>query len=317
MTIPNTAPSVILRTKHTATRIYGADSPGSLMQAIPRYRFMYFVNFVPSSDARGLFTGDLANLADSTLGISFKVKSIDKPRVDLMSVELNQYNRKRLVYTKAEYHPITIKMHDTVDDIPLRIWIDYFTYYFGDSRKKNSQAYNQSIVNSTLYDSSGWGFRPVEDNKNFFDRIELYTMFGGHYTQLNYINPKIEAINNGDYDQTSSDLEDISLTFRYEVLEYVSSNAPITPQMANLFGFTIDPATIEVVNAPNFGNDTLNNNGSSLEAMQGFLSEVSPVTSYSLQSSVMNLFGITGGLSLGSIVSDTFSGAVSTGVKLL
>jgi len=305
MTIPNTAPTVVLRTKHTASRVYGADSPGSVMQSVPRYKFMYFVNFVPSSDARGLFTGDLANLADPTIGISFKVKAVDKPKVDLTALELNQYNRKRVVYTKAEYHPISMRLHDTVDDRPLRMWIDYFTYYFGDSRKKNGLAYGQSVVNATVYDSSGWGFRPVEENKNFFERIELYTMFGGHYTQVNYINPKITAIDGGGYDQTSSDLEDLGLTFRYEALEYVNSNAPITPQLAALFGFTVDAATIEVTGAPNFGQGSLASHGGSLEAMQGFLSQVSPVTSYSLQSGVMGLFGITGGLSIGGIVSDT------------
>jgi hypothetical protein len=259
-----------------------------------------------------LFTGDLANLADPNTGISFKVKSVDKPKVDLMAQELNQYNRKRIVYTKVEYHAITMRLHDTTDDRPLRTWIDYFTYYFGDSRKKNALAYSQNVTNPTLYDSSGWGFRPVEENKNFFERIELYTMFGGHYTQLNYINPKITALDGGSYDQTSSDLEEMSLTFRYEALEYVNSNAPITQEMATMFGFMVDPATVEVAGAPNFGQGSLQGNSGSLEAMQGFLSQVSPVTSYSLQSSAMGLFGIAGGLDVGGFVTDTISGTVGS-----
>ena len=310
--IPNSSPQAIMRTKHTATRMYGWDTPGSLTQSSPRYKFLYFVNFVPSSDAMQLFSTDLSNLHDPVLGISFKIRSFDKPKVDLTTVELNQYNRKRLVYTKAEYHQGSIKLFDTVDDAPLKMWIDYFTYYFGDSRQKTSLAYNQSTVNSTFFDSSGWGFRPVQNNTNFFERIELYAFFGQSYTQINYINPKITGIDWESHETASSDPEELTINYKYEALQYVNSNAPITPDLLTLFGFNVDPATIEVPGAANFGNSTLDNNGGSLEAMSGFLAQVSPISTYSLEAGIMGLFGINGGLSVGSIISDTVSSAGSS-----
>ena len=45
-----------------------------------------------------------------------------------------QYNKKRLIYTNITYGEASIRLHDSVDDAVLAFWVDYFTYFFADSR---------------------------------------------------------------------------------------------------------------------------------------------------------------------------------------
>jgi hypothetical protein len=136
----STEPGVFLRSPKTAQRVFGLDSPSEIVTAVPRPKFIFFAEFNPSDGGQQMMSSAGTPNLNTHLnkeGISFKVKQIDKPHVNLTTVELNQYNKKTLVYTKLEYADATIQLHDTVDDSVLSLWVDYFTYYFGDSRRKN------------------------------------------------------------------------------------------------------------------------------------------------------------------------------------
>jgi hypothetical protein len=312
--IPTTSPPDTLRTRHLATNYFGANAPGALMAAIPRVKYMYYANFVPSSAALSLYSTDLTNIANpGPGGLNFKVRTVDKPKVDLTQVELNQYNRKRYAYTKVTYQPISISLFDTVDDVPLLTWIDYFTFYFGDPRTKNSYAYNQSVVDPTFFDSSGWGFRPVAERLNFFDRIELYTLFGQTFSQVNYINPKITMVDWQQQDSSSSDSQELTMQFNYETLQYVVSNAPITSTLATAFGWTVDAPPIEVAQL-NFGNQSTNtSNNGSIAALSGLFAGVSGVSVFSEEAAIGSATGLlAAGSSLGTLASSAIGSAVNT-----
>jgi len=305
---------IVMRTRHLATNYFGANNPGHLMSAIPRNKFMYYVSFVPSSDALSLFSSDLNNLGDPTHGINFKVQSIDRPKVQMSQTELNQYNRKRYAYTKINYEPMSVKLFDTVDDVPLRVWIDYFVYYFGDSRTKNSYAFNQSVVDPTFFDSSGWGLRPTAERLNFFDRLEVYSLFGQTYSQVNYINPKMTMVDWDSFDSTTSDHLMLNMQFNYESLQYVVSNAPITSTLATKFGFNVGEPAIEVPTALNFGNEsTVSSNNGSIAALTGLFAGVSGVSVYSLEAEVGSATGLlnSGFNSIGSTLTGTVGGVLS------
>jgi hypothetical protein len=247
----------VLRSKPYASVFFGADGDITAgMGGLPRYKFMYYARFVPSSEAQKLYN-DLKDLGRWENGISFKIRSIDKPNIDLNIQQLNQYNRKRYAYTKVEYKPIKVKVYDTSNDIPLELWRRYFTYYFGDSRNKGQSAsqstanYNQPPVTGTFNYGNGWGFSPISERLNFFDRIELYAIFGRRYTQINYINPKISDVNWGTYESDSSELADFDMTLNYEAIEYLPPGQFITPTMASQLGFDIEPpAEIPGISAP-------------------------------------------------------------------
>lgn len=232
--------------KPYASTFYRARGNASTkLDAIPRYKFMFYALFVPNDNIKSQFQAlDLTKLGTYENGISFKIHTIDKPKVDMNLQELNQYNRKRYVHTKVEYQPFTIKIYDTVDDLPLALWREYFIYYYGDSRPKGQGFYGDTVYNPTIpFDQ--WGVNPLKDGKgqyNFFKRIELYAIANGKYTQINYINPKISNIDWSTYDSSSSDLNEVSMTLKYEALEIAEVGTEITDGLANQFGFDFEAA---------------------------------------------------------------------------
>lgn len=228
----------LFKNRHYASRFFGADNSGQKMTQIPRTKFMFYANFVVGKDAT-LIDPKLKDLGTIDSGISFKIRTIDKPKVNFAITELNQYNRRRYAYTKIEYQPITIRIFDTVDNRPLNLWKRYFTYYFGDSRpsKSNQIILNNGPTDPTFEDGTGWGLRPIAEDLTFFDRLEVYSFYANKYTQFNYLNPKIATIDFTNYDTSSSDPDDLQMTIRYEAIEYLEEQA-ISDQQAAQFGFT-------------------------------------------------------------------------------
>ena len=191
-----------------------------------------------------MFTPTYSAANNTPNGISFKVKTIDKPKITLSTEELNQYNKKVLAYKKIEYGEATIRLHDTVDDHVLSFWVNYFTYYFGDSRTKEALAYTQSPVDPTFTDSSGWGLRPLVDTTNFFSSVDVYAFYGNLYTQFSYINPRITAIDWQTKDVSSDEPEEVSVSFRYEAIQYLKFGEQLSSAPKSLadFGFGLGTA---------------------------------------------------------------------------
>ena len=231
----------ILRTKQYASWFFGAQAPGQRMYAIPRYKYMFYARFNINAQALSMFPDQM--LIGSTTGVSFKIKTIDKPNIELNQKELNQYNRKRYAYTKTEYRPVNISLYDTVDNKPFNLWIQYFNYYFGDARYKSSMTMQSSPVDSTFDDSTGWGLRPLVEQINFFTSVDLYAIFGKEYTLTSYLNPKISAIDWGNHDSSDSNLEELKMSLTYETLQY--DTGTITPELAAQFGFDVGQSTLE------------------------------------------------------------------------
>ena len=211
------------------------------MYAIPRYKYMFYATFNVNAQALSIFPDQMS--IGTVNGISFKIKTVDKPNVELSQKELNQYNRKRYAYTKTEYRPVNISLYDTVDNKPFNLWIEYFTYYFGDARLKTSMTMGSNPTDPTFDDSTGWGLRPLAEQINFFTSLDVYALFGKQYTLTQYLNPKIASIDWGNHDTADSGLEDLKMSLTYETLQYDSGT--LTPQMANQFGFDVGLPTLE------------------------------------------------------------------------
>ena len=264
--------ATILRNSQLASKFYGANYPGQSMTMIPKLRYMFYAEFIINAASVPIIDPGFLNALGSTdVGnISFKVKTIDKPKIDLTTVEMNQYNRKKLIYTKTEYLPFTVKLHESVDGSIVRLWKDYFTFYFGDSRPKTPSDLNSigqgATTAPTFADSSGWGLRPITEDTNFFTRVNLYSLFGGapigtsggtgQYQLTSYLNPRITAIDFEQYDSSSSDTEEVSITFKYEAIEY----NPITSGVLGNFGFSTDQV-LQVTPVSNMSVAASNNNG--------------------------------------------------------
>lgn len=217
-----------LRSPRTASRIFNTASTGQLLSAVPRLKFLFFVEFNLSDTAQQMLGGKDVNALDSQRNLAFKVKSIEKPRITLETEELNQYNKRHLIYKKIDYADSAVKLHDSNDNSVLSFWVDYFTYFFGDSRPKSYVSTQQSPVDQTFRDSTGWGLRPLANTTNFFDSIRVLAFFANTITSFKYMNPKITTIDWGGKDYFSSaDIEDVTINFKYEFIEYERFGEPI------------------------------------------------------------------------------------------
>jgi len=243
---------VLLRSPQIASRVFGVNSPNNIMQSVPRVKFEFYVQFVLGPQAVAMIEKNAKlNNYDNDRGLSFKVKSVDKPKVTLQTEELNQYNKKVLIYKKVEYSEASVRLHDTVDNSALATWIDYFTFYFADSRLKSNDAlnnpdptapYQQSPYDSTMNWDSGWGFQPLVDkDTHFFTGIIVYSLFANTYTAWEYVNPKITNIDFQNYDYSSSETDELNIQFKYEAIRYLAYAQPIANNSLGFmenFGFT-------------------------------------------------------------------------------
>lgn len=285
-----------IRTKPYASTFFKSNGgPSTMMSALPRNRYMFYVNFVASAAANARYP-EFKDLGSWERGISFKIHSVDKPKVEMNTTELNQYNRRRHVYTKVEYQPFTVKIYDTVDDKPLKLWQRYFTYYFADSRPKSTNTYKSYVVGSQLDtpESTGYGFNPEFEDYNFFDRVELYAIFGKRYTQINYINPKIINVDWQNYDSQSTDMSEATMTLKYESIEFPAFGQRIPRSLMSQLGFDItNPLEVPGLPAPIDDIDSWNPNDN-IGIISGRPNPLSPIQSilnvFQVANSTLNLF---------------------------
>lgn len=193
---------------------------------VPKPKFLFWVRFF------GNFS--FARTENSTgkdqsyaRGISFLVKSVDKPSITPKVEELNQYNKKRLIHTGVSLEPVTMKFHDDTNDDAMAFWIDYFQWYFATSRGKYHPDWAYDAVSGPgSFFGKDWGFAPrqnrISDFENFYlSHVEIYSFFGGRVSQIDLVNPKIIKFDHDNQDYAESQtLGEISLTLDYEGVLY-------------------------------------------------------------------------------------------------
>lgn len=248
-----------------------ARAANDKMFALPRYKFMYYVRFNLNPNVGDQSLQQVDNMFDSPLrlngfedqrSISFLVKKVDRPKVDLTTQENNQYNLRRQNYTKVTYRDISMTMHDTSDNRALNMWINYFRFYFGDSqslypRGRDNQdglaPASSQIPQSFEAIQYGYGLSAQVAARNFFDSIEIWSLFGGSdgkgaqgtvVTKL--MRPRISSIDWGNFDSSDSALSEVTMSFKYESLVYENPTGAEAREVYREAGFdfkTIEPST--------------------------------------------------------------------------
>jgi hypothetical protein len=204
------------------------------VQAMPRQKFLFYATFNP-----GPSIGSIRNFSTWQSGFAFQIKEIDRPKASPVLRELNQYNRRRVVHTGIKFDPVNIQFHDTVDDRVLRVWRDYYKWFFGEGRGKSTAIWNESVIvpRENMGLSNGWGFAPPDTvkNTNFFSSLDVYTFYGKKFSQVRMYNPKITTINFDTLETTSSEMLGVQMTVEHEGHEYVEMAAPLTAKQVELF----------------------------------------------------------------------------------
>lgn len=192
---------------------------------IPKPKFMYWVNIVSPY---------INNQTKQS--ISFFTKQIDRIGLTYDLQEYNQYNKKRLAYSKIRYNPVSMVIHDTVDDACLKFVTDYNKYYFNDFKFKNNESWIYDNVTSNFESSGQFGLDASKYAGNFIDRIEIYEIYDQVYSKINFINPKFASVEFHGLNVEESGGNEVSISFNYEGVVVEAMSQPVTPEIADIVG---------------------------------------------------------------------------------
>jgi hypothetical protein len=147
------------------------------------------------------------------------VKEIKLPQFSFNTVQLNQYNRKRIIQTKIKYDPIDITFHDDNGNHVTQLWESYYRYYYNDTVKPGNvlpgnagapvtggpNNYNsRNIYNPDLSRDTNWGFNGGQTDSTgkkapFFKNITIFGFNQHNYTAYTLVNPVITSFGHDTY----------------------------------------------------------------------------------------------------------------------
>jgi hypothetical protein len=217
---------LILGDSHTAANIFGFGGSAGLLN-VPKSRFMFFAKFNRASGTGG---------SDWERGMTFALKTVDRPRVSFEQQVLHQYNnRKRIVQTGSEFEPVMFRFHDTVSELVNRMFDEYYRYYFGDPDAFGKGNPFNNVITSEVDPVGQFGFTPPSGDGYFFNNVTVYQVFNNSVSQFQLINPKIQQFNPDELDYTSNVPNEIVMTLAYEGIVYQPTE-PLSPELIELLG---------------------------------------------------------------------------------
>jgi hypothetical protein len=206
--------NVILRDQRHASRLFVDDQ----FRLAPKLDFQFHVAF--SLNQGALKTIDLVQRHGNEIGML--VKNVDLPGFVIESKLVNQYNRKKVIQTKATPSTITIKFHDDNMGVINQLWQNYYSYYYADSNSANQVgAFNRTATRSSDFITTNYGF----DNSSstpFFNYIKIYQLARHEYIGYKLINPLIQKMEMGKVNYESTKTHEISMTIQCEAVSYES-----------------------------------------------------------------------------------------------
>ncbi len=221
--------ALMMGDSHHASNTYGLS--GSTFQNVPKTKFLFFVKFVRPNQQGG---------TDWYKDVSFAVKNVDRPRVGFKTETVSQYNRKRIIQTGHEFQALQLRFHDTTNPALRRLFVEYYQYYFGDSKIYGTGGNTvYDVVMGEQYEQGSWGFLPPMEAQNygyFFSHIEVYQLYQGLYEKFTLINPKLTTYNPDEFDYASGNASsEIQVEVEFEGITYSDADV-ITAEMAEDFG---------------------------------------------------------------------------------
>tara|TARA_B100000586_G_scaffold176823_1_gene129325 strand:+ start:835 stop:1794 length:960 start_codon:yes stop_codon:yes gene_type:complete len=154
---------------------------GRQLGEIPRAKHAFVVEFYTTRN-----TGNKP-WRDMLKGLTEIVQSCDLPSFAFQTQTLNQYNRKRVIQTRVEWNPITIRFWDTRDNKFQKVMKEYFKWYYKDGREESTKFGSGGFVPDVVDMNPAidkFGFQPPftadsRATKKKFDREVPYGESGG------------------------------------------------------------------------------------------------------------------------------------------
>jgi hypothetical protein len=240
--------SPYLRDYRHASNIFVRDAFGNA----PKFKWLFHVYFdinkYAVSNNIGAEFGEqqLTSVFPVDFNPGILVKSIDLPKYTLGIQELNQYNRKRFVYTKISYDPVRIVFHDDNNNQIRHLWQSYYGYYFNDpsqpynqgsrySRDDDIKATSELNIKNTYdpsYQNKDWGYSAEMTRANtslgsvanykipFFKSIKIYGFNQHNFALYVLINPIINSFSHDGYSYSENNTMENSMSINYESVKY-------------------------------------------------------------------------------------------------
>jgi hypothetical protein len=216
--------AISLRSPRQASQVYAAGPP--------RQRNLFLVRFH-------------ANGRPDFDKLTYVVKHCDRPKISPKAEELNQYNKRRQVYTGFKLEAIKVTFYDSADGMAQKMWQQYSQYYFGDFAPNAAAGYNYDITTPTFNAdanfglSEGYGGADDDSAQWFFSGIDIFHFYvnaGQHYYDAFTLkNPRITSYEPDDLDYENAAVNQITMQFVYENLQ-VQQGQPVAAGQFGEFG---------------------------------------------------------------------------------
>lgn len=144
------------------------------------------------------------------------VKTISKPSINFEVSELNEYNRKRIVYSKVSYGDVKVTFHDVKENPIQQFFFAYLKMINNNFLCKNHTDYMKPILNTRPdTDPNDYGFT-IDSNFRLIDKISICEFYMDKLMVYTIENPIITSIDFGQNKMGSWDSNEISISFKYE-----------------------------------------------------------------------------------------------------
>ena len=266
------------------------QSPTALMSGVPRMKFEYLATFRfrAPTDFEEIFRDDVTAIDDeirinssiseaqnprmrSTINnnvndlrnqrqgvlddlrrsLVFNVRQIDGPKVNFQYDTLNQYNRKRNVYRRVDYDPVSVRFLDTMNNSALKLFKYLYELNLKDGRnqskdyKQGNERFNKGLYqDNSLSDTTSF----IEQHNFGLDNslvgnstypiksLDLFIVHGSKYNLIRFVHPKIISMDHDVLSYESSQPIEIGMQFAYETVIYETLNH----EMSNAKDVAID-----------------------------------------------------------------------------
>lgn len=248
-----------------ATRLFVDNS----MRLSPRTKFLFYVRFELNKYA--IKAPNFTN--NHSEEVNLLVKTAELPKFNFDTTTKNQYNRKKIVYTKINYEPVNITVHDDSAGVMSALWATYYGYYVGDRLNPNS-AYNATHYRPT--DTRNDNFRYGLDNNvsdPFFRSVTVYTMSRRRFVGYTLVNPRIKSWTHGNMDYSASEFNESSMQLEYEAVKYSAGNVSYNnPTGFATLHYDAAPSPLTVAGG---GVSTLTGEGGVLDGLESVFGDLS------------------------------------------
>ena len=167
----------------------------------------------------------------------FNVKQIDGPKVNFQYDTLNQYNRKRNVYRRVDYDPVSVRFYDTMSNTALKFWRYLYELNlkdgrnrhptYGGDRKNNSGVYapNSLTREDQFINEHNFGLESSTINHTYpIKSLDLFIVHGGKYNLIRFVHPKVISMDHDMLSYEASTPIELGLQFAYETVIYETLN---------------------------------------------------------------------------------------------